>query len=315
MKKKFLIVPLLMVFCSLFIMGQNTAFAVDDTEKTGKLSLSPSVSRLGTLEPGETYTNTINVFNGGSRGLKFSLSPTQFSLKDNSSYEYTYGVSDSQYGKIASWTNLDSKKIYSIAAGESKAVKYTIFVPEDQPGGAQHMMISAKIIDDNAPTTDVQAETIINLQVYSNIDGNLYPAAKLISQNIIPFSFNPVVRTSSSIENTGNADISAQYKLKVMNVFSGALAYENIVEKDIIVDSKRVVEQAWGEAPQLGIFKVHQEIEYVNENGSQTVADIEKLVFICPIWFIVILVIVIALVIIYFCSMRQKHKSSKISLG
>ena len=311
MKAKAIILSLLSIFLGVFVT-QSDASAWVDPEGAVHLVASPSIDKLGTLEPGKSYTRTISLTNNSEKDITFMIKPLSFKAKDDN-YSYVWGISDSQYSKIADWTDIDSDKTRTLSPGESEQFNYTISIPQDQTGGAQHMMVSVQILnDEDQEDTMIQAETLLNLQVYSNIAGDLDARAHLISQEIPSFSFNPIIRTVSVIENIGNVNLDINYSVKIIDAISGKLAYEASTEKVLMPESKRIVEQNWDGAPLLGLFNTYQEITYINEDGEKTVATLEKLVFICPIWLILVVVAMLVLFVLAIIFNRKKKKANSI---
>ena len=88
--------------------------------------------------------------------------------------------------------------------------------------------------------------------------------------------------------------------LQVFPLFGNEEVYtteENPELKVIFPETKRYSEVAWEGAPALGIFRVKQTIKIFDE-----VSEVEKLVFLCPLWFIAIILLLIFLIIFWIVS-------------
>lgn len=287
-----------MALSSGVVNAENT-----DEMSSGLITVSPSVTKLGDLEPGKTYDSTLSIRNDSDETKTFRLALNTF-WAQNDKYDLQWGLSESQYGKIVDWTNIDTEQTYQVAPHETYQLDYTITVPEDQAGGAQRLMISVEL---NRPKDDssnfVETITYINALVYATVDGEINPQAKIVSQDIQTFSFDNKIKTSSTLENTGNVDLDVKYHLQITNPFTGEIDYEVNDTKTLMAETTRIYEQVWQNAPFIGVFNVKQEIELMGETKV-----LEKITFICPLWLVIIVAIIIALIII---SVIIKHKERK----
>lgn len=287
-----------MALSSGVVNAENT-----DEMNSGLITVSPSVTKLGDLEPGKTYDSTLSIRNDSDETKTFRLALNTF-WAQNDKYDLQWGLSESQYGKIVDWTNIDTEQTYQVAPHETYQLDYTITVPEDQAGGAQRLMISVEL---NRPKDDssnfVETITYINALAYATVDGEINPQAKIVSQDIQTFSFDNKIKTSSTLENTGNVDLDVKYHLQITNPFTGEIDYEVNDTKTLMAETTRIYEQVWQNAPFIGVFNVKQEIELMGETKV-----LEKITFICPLWLVIIVAIIIALIII---SVIIKHKERK----
>lgn len=287
-----------MALSSGVVNAENT-----DEMSSGLITVSPSVTKLGDLEPGKTYDSTLSIRNDSDETKTFRLALNTF-WAQNDKYDLQWGLSESQYGKIVDWTNIDTEQTYQVAPHETYQLDYTITVPEDQAGGAQRLMISVEL---NRPKDDssnfVETITYINALAYATVDGEINPQAKIVSQDIQTFSFDNKIKTSSTLENTGNIDLDVKYHLQITNPFTGEIDYEVNDTKTLMAETTRIYEQVWQNVPFIGVFNVKQEIELMGETKV-----LEKITFICPLWLVIIVAIIIALIII---SVIIKHKERK----
>ena len=287
-----------MALSSGVVNAENT-----DEMSSGLITVSPSVTKLGDLEPGKTYDSTLSIRNDSDETKTFRLALNTF-WAQNDKYDLQWGLSESQYGKIVDWTNIDTEQTYQVAPHETYQLDYTITVPEDQAGGAQRLMISVEL---NRPKDDssnfVETITYINALAYATVDGEINPQAKIVNQDIQTFSFDNKIKTSSTLENTGNVDLDVKYHLQITNPFTGEINYEVNDTKTLMAETTRIYEQVWQNAPFIGVFNVKQEIELMGETKV-----LEKITFICPLWLVIIVAIIIALIII---SVIIKHKERK----
>ena len=282
--------------------GEQVAMA---TKENKGLSVSPSVGKLGYLEPGETYDREITIVNHAEQDITFQAFTSSFWVEDES-YELKWGASKSQYGKIAGWTDIDPAKDYEVKAGETYKFKYRISVPEDQPGGSQRLMVTISM-NSGKGEGFVRTETHLNTLLYANIEGDVHPNAEIVSRSIQGFSFTPSISSTSVLKNTGDVDLDVTYKLYATKFFGGEQAFLEEEQKVLMTDSSRMFGQAWTQAPYLGVFNVTQEITVLGEAHV-----FSGVVVICPLWLIVAAVLALALMIVclvYRHNVRKRNRA------
>lgn len=288
----------------------STQRAFADEVPEYRLQISPTQDSIGTLEPGETYEGEFNVQNTGSKPYSYKTSIAPFSVK-NDSYEQDFETT-SQYTEITDWVTITEGAEAEVQPGEQQTVKYKIKVPKDAPARSQSAGI---LVTMNAGETDNGIQTIrqIGYYFYANIAGETNQTAEIVKNSIPSFLFNPPLVASSVVRNSGNIYTAAKYRLEVYNVFGGKMVYTNATENQkgeeqldsqiIFPETERYNEVSWEGAPQLGLFKVKQTVEIFNEKS-----EVEKIVFICPIWFLLIIIAVVAIIIykIVSCILRRR---------
>jgi len=276
----------------------------------GYLLISPNQFRYGILEPGSNYTETFMAYNVGDQPISFNLSAEPFWVKDGT-YEATYSEATNRT-KISTWITFPGGTKYTLAPrdqdGDRAEFTVRIKVPSDAIGGGQYAAVMANIESADPGPGSFHAQSRIALFLYSTIDGDIIYSGKIINRGISGFSFNSIVKTSSTIENTGNADFEAHYRLLVEPFFGNKVAYDNTETKIILPETKRIFEQNWDGAPTLGIFNATQEITYVNENGEQVTDSFKHVVIICPLWLILIVIAIITSIVVANIAQRKKRK-------
>jgi hypothetical protein len=309
--KKSLLASLLAVVA---VLGLATTFipavSAEEPESEnirGYLYLSPSSFHLATIQPGESYTQTLTASNGGKEDLSFTISAETMQA-DGEDYNMIWGAAPSQYNKIINWVTFDTGTRYTLAPEESTEIKYTIDVPADAAGGAQYLMLVAQIEKTTVDTGVWSVQSALGIQVYSNVDGAVLLQGRVINQDISGFSFEPVIKTAASVENTGNIDFEAKYRTEITNYFSGKTAWTDEQTKLVLPDTKRVVRQDWTGAPQLGLFRVTSTVELPNA----TTATKTRVVLLFPLWLLILLIVGIVLLvvgIIYRIKRGRAHRS------
>ena len=98
--------------------------------------ISP-MSQSISLEPGKTYTGTINIINpsGAESDITYSASITPYSVIGT---DYTADLATiSNYSQILDWLTL-SNPTGTISPNNSTELSYTITVPDNAPAGGQY---------------------------------------------------------------------------------------------------------------------------------------------------------------------------------
>lgn len=301
------ILALLVAFATL-LSGPATAVFADDVPEY-RLQISPTTQTID-LKPGEKYEGTFQVQNTGSKAFKYSVSAAPYSVKgDDYSPDYD---SETDYTKLASWITF-SDQTGTVEPNSYKEIKYTASVPNDVAAGGQYAIMLAQIEDDDSSSQKGEGATIqtvrrVGMLVYAHVEGDTRETGKIIENKVPSFLFNPPITATSIVENTGNIDTQATYKVQVYPLFSDEEVYTNEEDPDsrtILPETRRYNSVSWDGAPQLGIFKVKQTVKIFDEESV-----VEKVVFLCPIWFLFIVLLIIFMVI-FWIVMRIRNRNKE----
>ena len=270
-----------------------------------RIQLSPSQMELD-LQPGKTITKTFEVQNTGTKDLSYEVLVSPYSVTgEDYASDFT---TETKYNDLAKWVTL-SDKGGTIEPNTSKEITATIRVPEDVPAGGQYAVILARMVDADGKedSTAVSVVRQVGIIMYSNIDGDTRKDAKVAENKIDSFLFEPPISASSVVENNGNVHVEATYTLQVYSIFGGDEVYtneENPEKRMILPETRRFNKIVWEGAPQLGLFKVKQTVKVLDD-----VSEIQKVVFICPIWFMFIVILIVFCVVFWIISrVRNRNK-------
>ena len=317
MKKKIIILLALVLAGPLSLL--STVSAVDETGSIrkdctdrGYLLITPGHFKYGLLEPGSSYTETFTAINScetGGEALTFNLTVEPYWVSGET-YEPVFSGQTNRT-KLSEWVTFPDGTEYTLEPTEQVEIRVRVKVPNNAVGGGQYAAVMANIVPTKDNTTSINAQARIAILLHSTINGEVEYRGRLISQSITGFTFDPSIKTSSVVENTGNADFEATYRLKISPFFDEEeIVYETAHTKLILPETKRIFEQSWDEAPALGIFRVNQEIDYVDENGEQTTISYSQISIICPLWLILLIVLIITMIVIAVI-MKKKQRSKK----
>ena len=276
----------------------------------GYLLISPAKLHYGVIESGNVYSQTFKAYNIGEEALTFELTAEAFSVV-NYTYDPIYSEATNRT-RIADWVSFPDGTVYTLAPrgqdGDRAEINIRVRVPDNIIGGGQYAAIMANIQPPDTNSGPVQAVARIAIPLYSTINGDLIYKGKFISQAIPSFSFRPIIKTTSTLENHGNADFQASYHLLVEPFLGGEPAFKISQDKIILPETTRIFEQNWEGAPALGIFKVTQSIAYIDESGTEITDTFRRVVVICPLWLILIVLIIIALLVSSFIIRKKRRK-------
>lgn len=175
------------------------------------------------------------------------------------------------------------------------------------PLGGQYAAILVKMKENSDGDGNiVMAEKQLGLIVYSSVAGQTRKEGSVVENKVPSFMFAPPISVTSVVENTGNVHADATYILQVYPFFGGEEVYtneENPEKRTILPETRRLNTITWEGAPQLGLFKVKQTVKFLDQTSVT-----EKVLFICPIWFLLIVLAIIFLVIFWIVTRVRGRK-------
>ena len=277
--------------------------SADGEKPDYRLQISPVRLDLD-LEPGTTSTGTFEVQNTGLKAYDFVLGVDPYSVTDEN-----YSV-DSEtrtaYTDIVDWITFSQNEGH-VEPNQNQEITVTVTVPDDVPAGGQYAMIYAEMVrDDELESTGVAVNHRVALLVFSEVEGNTRREGQVLETKIPTFIFDPPITATSLVENTGNVHATAYYTLQVFPLFSDEEVYtneENPATLTILPETQRFNSISWDGAPQLGIFRVRETVTILDD--TQT---IEKIVFLCPIWFLFLILLIIFFVIFWLVSRARSRR-------
>ncbi len=287
----------LVLALSVLAVTATPVFAEDRPDY--RLQVSPSKLDIE-LAPGATEKKSFQIHNTGNKAFKYSIEVTPYSVIDED-YNPNYS-NESKYTDLAKWVTF-SQTEGEIEPDGSAKIDVEINVPKDVPAGGQYASVMVSVdrgagdSDDGAAIGMTQR---IGLLLYSTVEGNTRKEGGVIDNKVPSFRFQPPIIATSTVENTGNVHAEAIYTLQVFPLFGGEEVYsneDNPETRTILPETKRYNEIAWEGAPALGIFKVKQTVNFLGKDDVT-----EKVVFLCPIWFLFIVLLLIFVIVFWIVS-------------
>ena len=197
---------------------------------------------------------------------------------------------------------------------ETAEISFTITVPEAAPAGGQYASLLVTEDTGVANSQGVKVSSIFEIAslVYAKVAGETVTGGEILENNIPGFAMTTPVKVGALISNTGNVHQTATTVLEVKNLITGEIVLpteqnDGRHSEIIMPETTRRTEYEITELPAVGVVRVSQTIYY---NGISSVEM--KDVLICPIWFIVVALVVVCGMIFggFFGIKTYKRKKS-----
>ena len=279
----------------------------DDT-----FAITPMSQKL-MLEAGEVYEGTVKVFAPAhaEKNFPYKVEVAPYGVAADG-YEADL-VTESERTKIVDWITID-EPLGTLRPNESKEIHYTIKVPETAPAGGQYAAImvgSDERDDSNASGMNVKAVYEMASIIYATVNGDIVREGKIQLNEVPGFVTAMPVKVMVELENKGNIHETAKIQLKVKNFLTGAELYptegdDGAMEEVVMPETSRVVMREVRDLPALGIYEVAQNVDYMGKHSSVT-----QLMIACPVWFMVMVAVVLGVIIAGVVIAIKKHRKKK----
>lgn len=266
--------------------------------------MSPMTERVQ-LKPGESHTGYFYLMNPDTNTITVG-----YNIEVRSFYRDEGGnaIFEDVAGRnmIKEWITIDSPMTGTLDPGVSTQIFYTINVPFDAPGGGQYAAITATsmAINNGSPIEEAVA---MNYTIFTEVEGDTIRSGEITDLSLPTFLPDGNIIASSNVKNTGNVHGNATYTLKVYPLFSDSPIYsnENDPDKRLVLPDRTITnETVWKDTPAIGIFNVSYKVEF---EGGET-KEIQKFVIKCPIWLLLIILLVLACVITFISNKIKSYK-------
>ncbi len=278
------------------------------------MSATPS-ERTIDLYPGATYDGVVKVLNGGRLDYDFSVEAKPFQVNPDD-YAPDFET-DNAYTRLHNWITFPETTYHLDIDGQVE-VPFHIEVPEDIPGGGQYaaIIIRAHTPDENNSMFKLIPQ--IAALIYGHIEGGeTRESGEIVSHTIPEFLMGEQFQTTATVRNTGNVDFRVRQSIEIRDFFTNRevvtpdsvaengepVGYNNMV---VLPDTERSSTLYWAGAPQLGIFRVRQTISFLEQEETY-----EQIVIFCPMWLIVLAIVLVALMILWIVIRlltRKRHQ-------
>jgi hypothetical protein len=275
-----------------------SAFAAEADQATERITMSPSSTSLK-LNAGETKQGSMKVKNDGDVAYGFSVYARPYGVS-NELYEPDFTTQKSNTS-VYKWVQFDQTK-YQVAPGQEVEVRYTIRVPADAAPGGHYGVLFAETDERGLEGTGVARKKRVGNLLYVTVNGQ-YKTSGTFKEFILPFwqTSAPLV-SSVRIENNGNVDFRAKVSTVAKDLFGGT-KYSYTGDPIALPGTTRLMEMKWEKAPNFGIFKIEQSVEFL---GQKQVND--GYVLIAPRWAPVVLIVILSAGAAYAVLQRRNSR-------
>lgn len=265
------------------------------------------------LNPGERIEGSITIANPASSTEDFEYVAT-VSPYNVVGEDYTLDLSANDATQIVNWIRIYEPE-GSVKPNESKELKFRIKVPKDAPAGGQYAMITVRsksATQEGEMSFGIQDVFEMGSIIYGRVSGQTVRKGEILGNSIPGFSTVTPVTVSYQVSNNGNIHEKAIQTLTVKNVFTGEQVFPkddetNRFSEYIMPSSTRYLTRTLDRLSNLGVYEVHQTIEYLGETS-----DVTQVLIVCPLWFLMLVIATfIALVATIVRIFKKHHKKSK----
>ena len=298
----------------------------EESKNRTSLSLSP-VSKVLQLSSESEYEETLDVKNDGSEPVEIEVYAAPYSyVYSETDNAYKLGFSnENNFTQITRWItflNTDDQWEKTIKrkidVGETVNIKYKITTPKNIPAGGQYAVIFAHSLTGVVSENGIKTEASPGMILYGrSTEGEVDISAEISGMEIKQsVTENDSTRNnffaSAKVKNTGNIDFSATGTMKAEPII-GFGSYETPSDRghvSVIPETELAVSDEWTESPGFGIYKV----TWTVNAGSET-QTIEKVVFVNPLPFIIISLILLTIIITWITIVVRKRKERRSRLS
>lgn len=288
-------VALLAFFLVINTLNPITAVAQGE-EPNSSITLTPS-KKEHTVDAGKGINDSITVINSGTEPIVFTVFASPYTIK-NEQYDAEYEPTSSSTNAYQ-WIKLENKQ-YSLQPKEEVEVSYTMEVPDGAQPGGHYSVIFAQTEKPEDDESAIFRQKKVGALVYTTVNGDVVKKGDVLSSDISLFQVSPPLTTKLRIQNNGNTHFDATVKMTIKDVL-GSTKHKSENTYTILPNTIRGITTQWQDSPSYGLFKVQQEVSYLDKSYTA-----EKFVIMFPIWLLLVIVIVILLAVTSYLHRKGK---------
>lgn len=258
------------------------------------------------LVPGEKVQGTFGIYNPGTNTktseLKIFVEP--FWQDENNDVDF---INNEDYSQIVDWITIEETD-YTVKPNERKEVIFTIDVPENAPAGGQY---AAFIVQNQAKSGNPMITQVFQMAhlVYAEVAGQTVRGGEISSLQLPRFLFGGKIAAGATIKNNGNVHANTLHTLKIRSLFGDEELFSNeeSPQKSIVMPgATRYTGIVWDDTPSIGVFRVVYTVEF---EGVKK--ELEKIVIVCPLWLLIVILLLIATIVFRFITGSKSRKKAK----
>ena len=285
-------------------------------ENAGNSFTLMPMSQSFLLVPGETYEGKITITNpaDATSDFNYQAKVTPFSVS-GTDYQIDLATKKNQ-SMMVDWITFDAPKGV-LKPNESKELNYRIKVPKDAVGGGQYATIAVSQDESTESSESFTVDTVYEMAsiLYAEVQGEIHHEGKIENNAFPSFTTALPVFSNIRVSNNGNSHENIDVKLEISDGFTGRKIipsddYSGSYAEYIMPESEREINLELNGLPAVGIVNVKQTVSYL---GEQSV--VSKRLVICPIWFMVLVGLVVIGIVGLIVSLVIKHRCKKALVG
>lgn len=253
------------------------------------ITLSPVSQRLD-IKAGDAASGKLTVVNDGTVEERIIVYARPYSVKTEA-YTPDYD-NKSANTDIYQWVRLDATS-YTLQAGETKYIPYTVQVPAGAAPGGHYGVIFIETQPKEGSTDSVIRKKRIGTILLATVQGQVTRSGSVLSTSADFWQTTPPLTVVNRVQSTGNTDITASNHLKVTDLF-GNVKYDEAKDFTVYPGTTRRIALVWDQAPWFGLFRATQTIDVLGKTTTAT-----HYVLIAPRWLPLTLVVLVLIGAIY----------------
>lgn len=267
------------------------------------------------LEAGQTYVGYVTVANpaNASADFKYQVNVSPYSVINE---EYTADLmSQTDRSQISKWITIP-EPTGVLKPNESRDVEFVVNVPENAPAGGQYATIMISSAPQSTSNDGVNVKNIFEIAsiVYAKVEGETTYAGEILDNNIPGFATTIPIQVSTTIRNDSNVHETARISLEVKSFFAASPIYpkageSGTVQEIIMPETTRYFTRDIDGIAPLGIYEVTQTVNFLNNSSIN-----RQTVVVCPIWFMALVIVSVAAIIVAIVKAIKTHRRKKIVL-
>lgn len=288
----FLLTLLVFFAGNLFIL----AASAQEEDANSSITVTPSKKRH-TVEAGKTVSDSITVINSGTEPLSFKVFARPYSIK-NEAYDADYTVTSASTSAYQ-WFEFDTTNV-TLQPKEKAEIPYTLSPPANAQPGGHYAVIFAQTQKPDNTKDSIFRQKQVGALTYITIGGDVNLKGSVLDSEIALFQMSPPLTAKVRIENSGNTHFDATVKTTVTDII-GAPKYNSENSYTVLPSTIRGITTEWRDIPAYGLFKVKQEVSFLDQNYTT-----DKYVIMFPIALLLAIIFIVTLAVVSYLHKKGK---------
>lgn len=294
-------IRLLVVFIILFIACcLASTQAVSAISKPKGLTLSPLRTELN-ITPSTSLDGILKVTNNSTKPMSVTMTAEAFSVI-NQQYDYAFTAESN----VVKWVTFNHPEI-KLESDKSQSIKYTVGVPLSAEPGGRYISLFASTDTSDPTNSGILSKQRVASLLYITVLGDVSRVGHLVSLTS-PWLIGGDSTWSVALQNTGTTHYRSRYNLQIKDLILNGTVASMSGEALILPGTVRLVSDKLPAPFWPGLYKAIYNIG-LGDNPSETKT---KLILYMPIWAVIIIIIIFA-VLIYWLTRNRRRLAKRFS--